>query len=183
MLRNEIYKNLVIDYVYINLKCLWRKTMGMLSMKVEKMNKKAVIPTRGTANSAGLDLTAIDYEIKNNGKDGIVVFKTGLKVEIPPGHFGGIYIRSGIASKGNWTLANGCGIIDSDYRGELMVMFRYVSGGRFFQRLTDFTPMIKELMGQRIAQLIIQPYTNVALCAGTVNSTDRGSGGMGSTGV
>jgi dUTP pyrophosphatase len=152
-----------------------------LKLKIEKITKNAVMPSRGTEYSAGLDLTAIDYKLKDDGKNGVVIFKTGLKVEIPKGHFGALYIRSGLASKGIWTLANSVGVIDSDYRGEIMVMLRYVNTGRFFGGM-DYTHHVRQVLGTRIAQLIIQPYTDIILKSGKVKDTVRGEGGIGSTG-
>lgn len=155
--------------------------METIDLRIEKINEKAVVPTKGTEFSAGLDLTAVDYKVKDEGRNGIVLFDTGLKIEIPTGYFGGIYLRSGIASKGIWSLANGVGIIDSDYRGPLMILCRYVSGARFFKFL-DFREEIQNMIGQRIAQLIIQPHPNVILkSTKNLTSTERGEGGFGST--
>lgn len=154
-----------------------------MRMNIEKMNKKAVVPTRGTAHSAGLDLTAIDYEVKDEGTNGIVYFKTGLKMEIPKGHFGSVHVRSGMAKKGAWQLANATGIIDSDYRGEIIIMMRYVGSNRFYSRQINFTKDVEKLIGKRIAQIIIQPYVTVELSSVTaVSETERGSGRTGSTG-
>jgi dUTP pyrophosphatase len=154
-----------------------------VKLKIEKIDKSAVMPTKGTEYSAGLDLTAIDYELKDKGANGIVLFKTGLKVEIPEGYFGAIYIRSGLASKGKWQLANSVGVIDSDYRGPLMIMMRYISVDRFLKAGTDYSNEIKALIGTRIAQLVIQPYQDVIIKSGKVNDTERSEGGFGSTGT
>ncbi len=154
-----------------------------MRLNIEKMNKDAIVPTRGSTYSAGLDLTAIDYEVKNDGTNGIVLFKTGLKMEIPEGYFGAIYMRSGLAKKGQWMLANCTGVIDSDYRGEIMIMLRFIGSNRFYARQINFTKEIKELIGTRIAQIIIQPYTNVELASvKKVKDTERSDGGFGSTG-
>lgn len=146
-------------------------------MIIEKIDEKAVFPTKGSINSAGWDLTAIDYKIKENG---IVMFGTGWKGEITADCFGAIYIRSGIASKGLWSLANHVGIIDSDYRGPIKVLFRYQL--YYHNDLNAIALEAKKLIGQRIAQLIIQPYVSNGMAEGTVNESARGSGGIGSTG-
>lgn len=167
-------------------------------MIIEKLKEGAVVPKKGTINSAGWDLTAIDYEIKKNG---IVMFDTGWKVAIATHCFGAIYIRSGIASKGVWALANGVGVIDSDYRGPIKVLFRYLDFHRavHWRQLgtdprsiaydvsaepseLDIKFAADDLIGQRIAQLIIQPYKTNGLEVGSVNDTSRGEGGFGSTG-
>ncbi len=152
-----------------------------MRMNFEKMNDKAVIPTRGTEHSAGLDLTATGFEIVAEGADGVVKFFTGLKCEIPAGHFGAIYMRSGLAKKGKWSLANAVGVIDSDYRGELIVMLRFVAGIRFRVPRID-QDSINALIGNRIAQLVIQPYVDVKAREGVISTTERGENGFGHTG-
>lgn len=155
--------------------------MERTNIKFELMSDKAVLPTKGTAKSAGFDLTAIDYELIDVGMHGVVWFHTRLKVEIPQDYFGGIYIRSGLAKKGKWTMTNNVGIIDNDYRGELIVMLRYVSGGRFIRPRVIKEDM-KELIETKIAQLVIQPYhSNLIIKKGKVRDTKRGDGGFGHT--
>ncbi len=83
-----------------------------MNLKFEKMSKAAVMPTKGSAYAAGLDLTAVSYEMVDEGINGVVKFHTDLKVEIPEGYFGAIYIRSGLGKRGKWMLANDVGIID-----------------------------------------------------------------------
>lgn len=163
-------------------------------MILERLKDNAVLPTKGTINSAGWDLTAIDYKIKDNG---IVMFDTGWKGEIATNCFGAIYIRSGIATKGVWTLANSVGVIDSDYRGPIKVVLRYlnprqlvhvedIESDRSPLQTTPLSESIKdaadELVGQRIAQIVIQPFMSNGVEFGTVNDTKRGEGGFGSTG-
>ncbi len=147
---------------------------------VEKLHEDAVLPTKGSINSAGWDLTAIDYKIKDNS---IVMFDTGWKGEIATNCFGAIYIRSGIATKGVWTLANSVGVIDSDYRGPIKVVFRYLWP---FPHIEQIREKLKadadELVGQRIAQLVIQPFMSNGMEVGKVNDTKRGEGGFGHTG-
>ena len=151
------------------------------NIKFELMSDEAVLPTKGTARSAGFDLTAVGHTLIDEGMHGVVWFHTHLKVEIPHDYFGGIYIRSGLAKKGKWTMANNVGIIDSDYRGELIIMFEYVSGSRFM-RPRIIEEDIEELIGTRIAQLIIQPYhSNLIIKKGKVRDTKRSDGGFGST--
>jgi len=115
-------------------------------------------PIRGTASSAGLDLVAHRYE-------GDTVY-TGLRVQIPEGHFGMVVPRSSLGSKGLY-LKNTVGIIDSDYRGEIIL------------KIAGYCPS----PGERIAQLIIVPFINVEPVEVTeLTDTVRGEGGFGSTG-
>lgn len=101
-----------------------------------------------------------------------MLVRTGLVVEIPPGWYGLLVPRSGLASKRGLTLANSPGIIDADYRGEVMVALINM-GDHGFQ--------VDKHM--RIAQLIICPYLHVAVDeVQEISDTDRGNGGFGSTG-
>jgi len=145
-------------------------------MIIERFKKDAVTPTRGTKFSAGLDLTVIDFKLVEE-KSPIVMFGTGLKVQIPDSNYGIISIRSGLAKKGKWMIANGEGKIDSDYRGEIKVMMRYMS-----QWPENAFMEAKELIGKRVAQLIIQPYNHISVELDTVDSTERDGDGFGSTG-
>ena len=140
-------------------------------MKIKLLNEKATIPTRGSEESAGLDLYATDelvmIEPYNTEK-----IHTGIAMEIPNGYFGGIYARSGLATKNGLRPSNCTGVIDSDYRGEVIVALYNDSPVR---------RMIKE--GDKVAQLIIQPYEKVSLdVVDELEDTERGEGGFGSTG-
>ena len=90
-------------------------------MKIKKLNENAVIPTYGTEYSAGADLYACTEEdiTINSGETKLI--KTGIAMEIPVGYAGFIYARSGLASKKGLAPANKVGVIDADYRGEVMV--------------------------------------------------------------
>lgn len=141
----------------------------------EKDDKKAVIPIRGSEFSAGYDLTPISYKIV---APTVVWFETGLKMQIPIGYFGAVYLRSGIAIKGIWELSNAVGVIDSDYRGLLRIISRPVLPHSWW-KLED---NCEEVIGTRFAQIIVQPYLNFKIIEGKVNETQRGQGGFGSTG-
>ena len=129
-------------------------------------------PSYGTNQSAGIDLPCItekDIVIKPGETKKI---HTGIKVAIPEGYFGGVYPRSSTGVKRNLMLANTIGVIDSDYRGEIM-MFIYNYGSS--------DQIIKN--GDRLAQLIIQPYQRFDIeLVDELDETDRGEGGFGSTG-
>lgn len=142
-------------------------------MNFKKLNDLAHTPTRGSAQSAGWDLyAATDYDIIIQPGQTVKI-GTGIAVEIPEGNFGGVYARSGLATKQGLAPANKVGVIDSDYRGELIVALHNSS---------DIEQTVPA--GSRIAQLIIQPYTSVSLKEiDNLSDTDRGSGGFGSTGT
>lgn len=144
----------------------------MNTVKIKRLNKLAKIPTRGTAESAGYDLYATtDKDIQipphSNAKIG-----TGIAMSIPNGFFGGIFARSGIATKRNMRPSNCVGIVDSDYTGEIIVSIH-----------NDSTETKTIQRGERIAQLVIVPYLSVMFDeVNELDETDRGDGGFGSTG-
>ncbi len=139
---------------------------------IKKLNDKAVIPTRGTDGAAGFDIYVLSDEKISIMPGENVMLHTGLSFEIPEGYFGGIYARSGLASKKSLRPANCVGVIDSDYRGELMIPLHNDSSE---ERIIE--------PGERIAQMIIQPYLNVEFEErDELSDTERGHFGFGSTG-
>lgn len=145
-----------------------------LHIKIKKLHPGAVIPTRGSDDAAGYDLYAcMDH-------NGVIVIKphstlkinTGLSMAIPKGYFGGIFARSGTATKKGLRPANCVGVVDSDYRGEVIVA------------LHNDTDKDKTFVnGDRIAQLIIMEHFPVDFEeTDELGNTDRGAGGFGSTG-
>lgn len=144
-----------------------------MTLKIKRLSDKAVFPIRAHQNDAGIDLTCTDItqEINEAGQL-ILVYHTGLAVEIPEGYVGLAFQRSSVATK-SITLTNCVGVIDSGYRGEILGKFRST---------TDVVPAIYK-PGERFAQLVIVPYLNVELEEVTeLSETDRGEGGFGSTG-
>ena len=140
-----------------------------MEIKIRKINEKARI-TRGSKQAAGYDLYAItDATIEPHE---CVLVGTGLIMQIPDGYFGSIYARSGLASKRGLRPANCVGVVDSDYRGEVMVALR-----------NDTNTVQSVSAGERIAQIIIQPYLDVTYVEGELDNTERGEGGFGSTGA
>jgi len=129
-------------------------------------------PSHATEGSAGLDLRAGIKGSKTIKPGECVHISAGLSIGIPPGYFGLIASRSGLSQEGIH-LANGIGVIDSDYRGDVIIVIRN-SGSEPFE-ITS---------GMRIAQLILVPYAKVQLVdVCDLADTERGSGGFGSTGV
>ncbi|MDI9539990.1 MAG: dUTP diphosphatase [Bacillota bacterium] len=141
-----------------------------MKIKIKKLHEDAVIPVKGSDYAAGYDLYAINDEViypHNTTK-----VSTGLAIEIPEGYFGGVFARSGLASKKGLRPANCVGVIDSDYRGEIIVLLH---------NDTDTYQLVNK--GDRIAQLVIMPYLSVEFEeAENLNDTERGDGGFGSTG-
>lgn len=144
-----------------------------MNVKIKKLYDNAVIPTEGSEKAAGHDLYAcLDSEEVAIYPHTTLLVKTGIAMEIPDGYFGGIYARSGLSSKKGLRPGNCVGVVDSDYRGEIKVPLHNDS---------DVPQSVKN--GDRIAQLIIQPYLNVEFEeADELSNTERGSGGFGHSG-
>ena len=144
----------------------------MNAIRVKKLKPDAVLPTYGSAGAAGADLYAcLDENIVIQPGESAFV-PTGLAMEIPAGCAGLIYARSGLACKRGLAPANKVGVIDSDYRGEFIVVLH--NHGTVPQEITH---------GERIAQLVITPVLTPAFEETTVLSdTQRSAGGFGSTG-
>ena len=145
--------------------------MNKIDVKITKLNKNATIPTYGSEYAAGADLYAcIDKPILIKKRETVFV-PTGLSMEIPEGLVGLIYARSGLGSKKGLAPANKVGVIDSDYRGEIMVA------------LHNHSKQDYELqVGERIAQMVFTPYYMATFKEEKLSSTKRGTGGFGSTG-
>ncbi len=145
-----------------------------IKVKFVKVREGAKVPERGSKFAAGYDLSANLPEKSTMIYPGeILKIHSGLAVEIPEGYFGGIYARSGLSTKQGLRPANCTGIVDCDYRGEIIVALYNDS---------DKIQTIEN--GQRIAQLVIQPYLNVEFEeVDKLENTERGEGGFGSSGV
>jgi len=144
-----------------------------MDINIKLLNEFAKVPTRGSAAAAGYDLYVASEKDIDIAPHSTVKVNTGIAVEIPEGYFGGIYARSGLATKQGLRPANCTGVIDSDYRGPLIVALH-----------NDTSEMQTVESGDRIAQLIIQPYLNVDFnVVNELTDTDRGEGGFGSTGT
>lgn len=145
-----------------------------MKLIIKKLYEDAMVPKQGTDKSAGYDIYSyLDDDKKELNPGETYMVHTGICLKIPDGYFGGVYPRSGIASKRNLRLANCVGVIDSDYRGELMVPIYNDS---------NKVQIIENK--ERIAQLIIQPYQNldIELTEEFEDDSNR-SGGFGSTGT
>ena len=140
---------------------------------VKKLRPNAKLPTYGSEFAAGADLYAcLDAPLPVFPHETVLV-PTGLSLEIPVGWAGLVYARSGLASKRNLAPANKVGVIDPDYRGEVMVSLHN----------HGTTPQTVE-PGERVAQLVLTPYLTAQFFeADELSETVRGQGGFGSTGT
>ena len=144
----------------------------MEKVKYIKLDPKAITPSYGTPFAAGADLYACMGEDVSIKAGETKLFHTGIAMQIPDGLVGLKYARSGIATKRGLAPANKVGVIDSDYRGEIMVSIYNHSSET--QTIAD---------GERIAQIVLTPYITAEFTlSDSLDTTDRGSGGFGSTG-
>ena len=140
---------------------------------VKKLREGAKLPTYGSEFAAGADLYACPDAPVTIQPHETVLVPTGLSFEIPAGWAGMIHARSGLATKRNLAPANKVGVIDSDYRGEVMVSLH--NHGLIPQTVEP---------GERIAQMVIMPYLAAKFFeAEELSDTVRGAGGFGSTGT
>jgi dUTP pyrophosphatase len=145
----------------------------MIKVNFKKLNENAKVPTYGSEYAAGADLYACtNGETIAFAPGETKLIKTGIAMEIPEGYAGLIYARSGIANKRGLAPSNKVGVVDSDYRGEIMVSLHNHSLEE--QSITDF---------ERIAQMVIAPFLKVDYTeVDELSDTVRGEGGFGSTG-
>ena len=144
----------------------------MQSVNIKFLDPCAKLPTYGSGCSAGADLYACLNEAVSIAPGQAFLIHTGIALEIPEGCAGLIFARSGLASKKGLAPSNKVGVIDSDYRGEIMVsLFNHSKEAQTVEP------------GERIAQLVITPYITAKWnVTDELNETDRGKGGFGSTG-
>lgn len=143
--------------------------MTTTQIKFKLMHNYATEPTRATPGSAGFDLYATDNHVVWPGAR--VKIPTGIQCEIPEGHAGFIWPRSSLALKHGFDIL--AGLIDSDYRGEIMIAGINHGDTPFEVR-----------RGDRIAQLVVSPIHVLAKMVGVIDeNTERGAGGFGSTGI
>ncbi len=148
--------------------------MPAVSLKVKRLHPAALLPIYATTGAAGADLCALPDGDSVTIEPGKTVFvHTGIAVAIPEGYVGLVCARSGMACKRDLAPANKVGVIDSDYRGEIMVALH--NHGKSTQTIQP---------GDRIAQLLILPVPAIDfLETDSLDDTTRGTGGFGSTGA
>ena len=144
----------------------------MTTIKIKKLSEEAIVPTYGTDFSAGADLYMLPGASVTVNPHETVMIHTGLAMEIPEGYAGLIFARSGLASKRGLAPANKVGVVDSDYRGEIMVaLHNHGSEPKTIEN------------GERIAQIVLVPYLAAEFDeVDELSDTVRGEGGFGSTG-
>lgn len=141
-------------------------------VRIKKLKENAKVPTYGSEFAAGADIYAALEESVTIASGETKLIPTGLAFEIPKDYAGFVYARSGLASKKALAPANKVGVIDADYRGEVMVALH--NHGSVTQKVEP---------GERIAQMIIAPFiTANYVFADELDETVRGEGGFGSTG-
>ena len=145
----------------------------MSVVKYVKLNENAIVPSYGTEFSAGADIYALldkNSVTINPGETYLV--HTGIAIEIPKGYAGFVFARSGLSTKKGLAPANKVGVIDCDYRGEIMTpLYNQSSKPQTIEN------------GERIAQIVFMPYIKADFqCAQNLDESDRSTGGFGSTG-
>ena len=137
-------------------------------IKIKKLHPNAIIPTYAKEGDAAMDLYAAEVMKDNYGN---YVYLAGIAAEIPPGFVGLLFPRSSV-SRTSMSLANSVGVVDSGYRGEIMLKYRDLNNGNDSYRTED-----------RCGQLMIIPYPKIELIeVDELSTTERGDGGFGSTG-
>ena len=145
----------------------------MQKIPLQKLDPRAILPTFATEGSAGADLYALLDETVRLPPLERALIPTGLAMALPAGWVGLVYARSGLAVKRGLALANGVGVIDADYRGEIKIAI---------VNLSEEEQIIEP--GERIAQLVALPLPAVAFEeVAFLDETTRGEGGFGSTGT
>lgn len=144
-----------------------------INVKFTKVRPDAKIPTRGSDFAAGYDLSAACESLVEIMPHETKMIGTGLRIQPPPGYFGAIFARSGLATKQGLRPSNCVGVCDEDYTGEYIVALH-----------NDSNEVRSVHSGDRIAQLVFLPYLAVDFEeVNTLDNTARGSGGFGSTGT
>ena len=152
-----------------------------MKVNVKKLDSNAVIPTYAKHGDAGMDLTAVSKEYDEHGN---VCYGTQLAFEIPNGFVGLLFPRSSNTKK-DLILGNSVGVIDSGYRGEVVLKFKaidtqYLQDGKLTFLKRDF--MKEYNIGDRVGQIVIMPVPQIEFnVVDELSTTDRGVGGFGST--
>ena len=148
--------------------------INTMELKFKRLEDEAVLPIRSTEGAAGIDLTCIKIDTAlNEANQLMLVYHTGLAVEIPAGYVGLLIPRSSIWKKSLW-LTDNVGVIDADYRGEIIAIMKAT---------TDVVPAIYK-QGERFCQLVIVPVPEYEVTeVSELSDTKRGENGFGSTGT
>lgn len=140
-----------------------------MQIKLKRLNDKAVIPVKGTTGSAGFDLVATSMTTVEDKDYGYIEYGTGISIKIPDNHAGLLFPRSSI-SKTGLILANGVGLVDSDYRGEIKFRFKYIRDSKHYE------------VGDRIGQIVFIKLPSITFKeVDELDATERNDKGFGST--
>lgn len=151
-----------------------------MQLKFTKLDPNAVTPVKSTDGAAGFDLVAISAHTEQ----GVMKCRTGLAVAIPKGYAGFLFPRSSIVNTRHM-LANAVGVIDSDYRGEIIANFTMNGRSAYYlyKNWADHRAGRMYENGDRVVQLVIMPVPDFELVeVASLDDTERGAGGFGSTG-
>ena len=149
------------------------------TLKFKRLTSTAILPTRATAGAACFDLYADEQQWLDDMRTRRTV-GTGIAIELPPGHVGLVCSRSGLAAKEGIHVLNAPGVIDEDYRGEIKIIL----ARQPFSPQWPSPDIVMIESGMRIAQLMILPLPQLTVEEDTeLTTTERGDGGLGSTGV
>jgi len=136
----------------------------MVKVKIKKIHSEAVIPKYAKEGDAGMDIHSVSREVTED----YIEYKTGICIEIPRGHVCLIFPRSSISKK-DLSLCNSVGVLDSGYRGEIIVRF-LKHGEKIYE------------VGDKIGQIMVIPYPQIEFEeVDELSCTSRGEGGFGST--
>ena len=148
-------------------------------MKFKKLDPKAKIPEYATEGSAGLDLYSINYLVDDYDN---IIYRTGISIEIPEGYVGLLFPRSSCCYT-DLMLTNCVGVIDSDYRGEILIKYKLFPHMQLIPEQKIFSGETIYKIGDRVGQLVIMPVTKVKLEeVSELSKTNRGENGFGHTG-
>lgn len=149
-----------------------RSSQTSLNVRVKKLHPDAVVPHYASIGAAAFDLTAVSWRYDEEYE--FIEYAIGLAFEIPHGYVGLVFPRSSI-SKTGLSLANSVGVIDSDYRGDILCRFK-------MQQLGEIKAVYE--VGDRVAQMMIVPVPVTTLVeVDSLEETQRGTGAFGSTGA
>lgn len=154
-----------------------------MEVKIKKLSQDAVVPTYAKHGDAGMDLTATSKTYDDNGN---VVYGTSLAFEIPENYVGLLFPRSSNTKK-DLILGNSVGVIDSGYRGEVILIFKKNMNVNKFENAIKsrekFISLDEYEVGERVGQIIIMPYPKVTFIeVNALGTSERGNGGFGSSG-
>ena len=145
----------------------------MDTVNIKRLSDLAVVPTRGSEYAAGYDLYAATATPIDIAPHSTVKINTDIAIELPTNAFGAIFARSGLATKKGLRPANCTGVVDADYRGNVIVALH-----------NDTDELMTVEPGERVAQLVILPFVPVLFnIVDNLSETERGEGGFGSTGI